>query len=95
MQTPQPNAAYIKRALLDEVSHAVTFRTTQEITPRTECSILSPRSLLVVLQAYYRCVAGGKSTCRSALLPLDLLQSLSFPMLFSLFSTLSRLLVQP
>jgi hypothetical protein len=55
LQTPQPNAAYLRRAMLDEVG-VFLISAEQHSNPSTECPILSARVLLVDIQAYYSCV---------------------------------------
>lgn len=55
LQTPQPNPAYVKRALLDEV-RVFSISGGQYSNPSTECPIFYARILLVDIQAYYSCV---------------------------------------
>jgi hypothetical protein len=54
-QTPQPNGAWIRRAMVDEVSQT-TLSQLPDVDAASECSIPHPILLLVVLKASRLCV---------------------------------------
>ncbi len=57
MQTPQPNLAYVRRAMMDEVGSSFMVLSIKTLTGSVkECPISLARVLLVVLQAHYQSV---------------------------------------